>query len=207
MITKDLRLQTGVRIGIPSLLAVIIIALIGWDFMWDSEESLNRWAAALTILSVGTAPPGYFWKKRQDNIDKRTQASKNLYMELTDTWESLDRKRYEGDAGSFQPTDGSKEIFFMSRKFNHDFYDSLIFSGYINFLRPELQQQVQNIFRQIKTHNKYLDLVGTLQDEDESNKIPQKTYKYYRWMDTNEVKLEKDIPIILEKLKKTFTYN
>ena len=172
--------------------------------MWDSEENWNRWAVALTIFSVGAAPTWYFWKKRQDNIDKRTQASKNLHMELTDTLESLDRKRYEGEACYFQPTDGSKEIFFMSRKFNHDFYDSLIFSGHINFLRPELQQQVQNIFRQIKTHNKYLDLVGTLQDEDENNKIPQKTYKYYRWMDTNEVKLEKDIPIMLEKLEKDF---
>lgn len=51
----------------------------------------------------------------------------------------------------------------MSRKFNHDFYDGLIFSGRINFLRLELQlqqqQQIQNIFCQIKTHNEYLDLV------------------------------------------------
>jgi len=84
------------------------------------------------------------------------------------------------------------------------FYDSLIFSGNINFLRPELQQQVQNIFNQIKTHNDYLDLCKKIQDIESTEEIPEKAYLYYDWMDKNEVKLEKDIPIMLKKLEVDF---
>ena len=86
---------------------------------------------------------------------------------------------------------------------NHDFYDSLIFSGKINFLRPELQQQVQNIFHQIKTHNEYVDQVLKMSDET-LGEIPEKSHKYYAWMDENEVKLLKDIPKVLKKLEEDF---
>ncbi len=46
----------------------------------------------------------------------------------------------------------------MNRDLNHDFYDSLIFSGQINFLEPSLQQQVQDTFKRIKKHNEYLEI-------------------------------------------------
>lgn len=45
----------------------------------------------------------------------------------------------------------------MARSLNHNFYDSLIYSGKINFLDPSLQQPVQDIFKRIKMHNKYVD--------------------------------------------------
>lgn len=98
-------------------------------------------------------------------------------------------------------TKGKKELFFMNRTLNHDFYDSLVFSGKINFLRPELQQQVQNIFNQVKTHNKYLELVMKMNEEAAGNEIPEISYKYYDWMDRNEVKLLNDIPLVLKKLE------
>lgn len=115
--------------------------------------------------------------------------------------EGLDKSLHTRDALSFTGED-KKEYFFMNRTLNHDFYDSLIFSGRINFLRPELQQRVQNIFRQIKTHNEYVSLV--LKMNDETGKIPEKSYKYYAWMDDNEAKLLRDIPDVLKKLKEDF---
>lgn len=189
---------TSILVGI----LIVLICFARWEYMWDGRF-LSKWASLIAIISFGIAPVWYFWTKNHDERAKRKRASKSLHTELIDTLESLDREKYSKEACSLVTND-NREIFFMSRKFNHDFYDSLIFSGHINFLRPELQQQVQNIFRQIKTHNKYLDLVGELQDEDKSGKIPEKTYKYYEWMDKNEVKLEKDIPIMLKKLEKDF---
>ena len=199
---KFFNIQNTVGIIIISVLIVIFLFLITWDYIWE-EEYLGKWASVITIISIGIAPAWYFWTKYQNEKDKRTQASKNLHTELIDTLESLDRVKYFDDADSFH-TDDNREIFYMNRNFNHDFYDSLIFSGKINFLRPELQQQVQNIFNQIKTHNDYLDLCKKIQDTESTQEIPKKAYRYYEWMDENEVKLEKDIPIMLKKLKKDF---
>lgn len=199
---KFLNIQNIVGIIILVSLAVIFVCLAKWDYIWE-DEYVGKWAAVITILSVGIAPAWYFWTKYQNEKDKRKQASKNLHTELIDTLESLDREKYSDEADSFHTNDG-REIFYMNRNFNHDFYDSLIFSGNINFLRPELQQQVQNIFNQIKTHNDYLDLCKKIQDDEGTEAIPEKTYRYYTWMDENEVKLEKDIPIMLKKLEKDF---
>ena len=91
----------------------------------------------------------------------------------------------------------------MNRILNHDFYDSLVFSGKINFLKPDLQQQIQNIFNQIKTHNEYLDLTRKMTVGKQED-FPEDTHEFYIWMDNNEVKLLKDIPIMMKKLKDNF---
>ncbi len=199
---KFFNIQNTVGIIVLSILIVIFLCLITWDYIWE-DEYLGKWASAITIISVGIAPAWYFWTKYQNEKDERKRASENLHTELVDTLESLDRVKYFDDADSFHTDDG-QEIFYMNRNFNHDFYDSLISSGNINFLRTELQQQVQNIFNQIKTHNDYLDLCKKIQDTESTQEIPKKAYRYYEWMDENEVKLEKDIPKILKKLKADF---
>ena len=182
--------------------------LLDWaiSFFADEQPVLRNAASLGSILSLGAIAITYVVKQIQkDKQEKqyRARVSKNLHTELIDTLESLDREKHKEDACSFK-IDDKQEIFFMNRRFNHDFYDSLIFSGHINFLRPELQQQVQNIFNRIKTHNNYLDLVMRMQDEARGNTIPKKTYKYYVWMDKNEVSLSKDIDNMLKKLEKDF---
>ena len=90
----------------------------------------------------------------------------------------------------------------MNRSLNHDFYDSLISSGKINYLEPRLQQPVQDIFKRIKMHNEFLDIVIHTTNQD--NFVPKNTYKYYDWMDESEVILKKEIPIMLQNLKEHF---
>lgn len=188
---------------------IIVISFMSWSYMWE-DEFISKWASLITILSVIGVPIAYFsnqnkkeQERKQEGIDERNRASSNLHRELQDTIEALDRAINKENALSFIKTDG-KEVFFMNRTLNHDFYDSLIFSGKINFLRPELQQQIQNIFRQIKTHNKYVNLVMNMKDETDDGIIPEKAYKYYEWLDENEVKLLEDIPTMKIKLSEDF---
>ena len=183
-----------------------------WPYMWE-DEFLSKWASVVTILSLIGLPVAYFTKqdqKEKERLEKETEerklASKNLYGELQDAFYSLDRTKYPEDACSLEITEKGekKEVFFMNRDFNHDFYDSLIFSGKINFLRHELQQEIQDVFKRLKTHNNFLVLVMNMQDEEKDNVISVKTWKYYKWMDKSEVRLLNEIPDILEKLKKDF---
>ena len=176
------------------------------DWITNDNPTLRNLASLGTVISLGVASFAYIRKQRQNDREEKqdvARASRNLYNELDDTLVSLDRKTYKEHAYSFK-INNKKEIFFMNRHLNHDFYDSLVFSGRINFLRPELQQQVQNIFTRIKAHNVYLDLVVKMQDEAEGTDIPHKTYKYYEWMDKSEAELSKEIPDILKKLRRDF---
>ena len=90
---------------------------------------------------------------------------------------------------------------------NHDACDSLINSGKINFLRYELQQRVQNIFRMIKQHNQYIQSIIDLanQNIDEKRKM-ELSLPYYKMMIEYERDLLNDIDTILKKLKKEFPH-
>lgn len=191
---------------------IIVILFLRWDYMWK-DDFLSKWASLITILSVIGVPSAYFSnqnrkesEEKQEEEKERKQASQNLYGELQDTLDSLDRTKFPKDASTLE-IKGQPDIFFMNRDLNHDFYDSLVFSGKINFLRHELQQEVQDVFKRIKMHNEYLTLVMKMQDEQEDNSIPEKTYKYYKWMDHTEVVLAKEIPEIQKKLKEDFKLN
>ena len=104
----------------------------------------------------------------------------------------------ENDAGE------KKTVYFMNRILNHDFYDSLISSGKINFLEPDLQRLVQDIFKRIKTHNEFLTAAEHMWDQQHDDLPPKRAYRYYDWMDKNEVRLKKEIPDTLKKLKEHF---
>lgn len=175
----------------------LYVILIVEDFILSKTESI------ITIGSLGIAPAWYLWKRNKEQKAERKQASENIYRELEDTEESLDGDLYKEYAIQVKDSNG-KEIYYMNRKLNNDFYDSLIYSGKINYLKPELQQQVQNIFSRIKDHNKFLELVRTMQDATPDNSIPEKAFKYYEWLDLNEVILLKDIPLMKKKLKEEF---
>ncbi len=158
-------------------------------------------AAWVAILTVPTSAVYYFSNK--DSHRRRT--SKSLYIELEDTLKSLDHEKHEKESYNVEITNakgGKETVFFMNRILNHDIYDSLIFSGWINFLEPKLQQMVQDTFKRIKTHNKHLEAVGDIQN-DQLDEIPQNSIStYFEWMSNNEFRLKKEIPEIMENLKK-----
>ena len=174
-------------------------------------ETINILASLATIATVLVSAIKYF-KARND--DKK-RASRNLYLELKDTLESLE---YKGHEDEFYHVEikipekkdgkyvGEKDFtaYFMNRDLNHDFYDSLIFSGQINFLEPKLQQQVQDTFKRIKNHNKYLHITKNMGEEDENNTIPRKSYSYYHLLDKDECRLKEEIPEIMKQLQEYF---
>ncbi len=188
----------------------ILVQFCNWIVInFVGENGVSSIASVGTIIALIIAIIKYLDRSKQQETDRiekekneRTRASKNIHIELQDAREALDRAKYGDDAKSFILH--KKEYFFMNRTFNHDFYDSLVSSGKINFLKSDLQQPLQNIFQTIKIHNKYLDLVDTMYDQNSENKIPDKSLKYYQWMDENEIKLMEAIPIMQKKLEEYF---
>lgn len=91
--------------------------------------------------------------------DERRRISRNLYGKLTDTLDTLELRHGKEAESLYEVNVGDKEdketYLFTNRFFNHDVYDSLVRSGKINFLKYELQQQVQNVFTMINTTATY----------------------------------------------------
>lgn len=163
---------------------------------FDIVESTleNVW----TMVTIGSGFGLYFYKSWRIKKQERQQASGSLYRELEDTRVALNRKMNLKDALDYRGNDG-KTYYFMHRTLNHDFYDSLVFSGKINYLHPKIQQKVQDVFRTIKLHNKYIDLV--MYDD---NPMSPKLHKYIVWMDKHEKLLLDEIPRLQEKIRKEF---
>lgn len=171
--------------------------------MWE-DEYLGKWASVSTIISLGIAPVWYFWTKHQNEKDERSRASKNLYTELDDTLDGLDDKKHLKDFKEV-PLENGNVVKFMNRALNHDFYDSLVFSGKINFLPPKIQQAVQDTFQKIKDHNFYIRKIRDIEDNAYLNEnISSKTIRYYEMLDKTEINLIDEIPPIKEKLKEEF---
>lgn len=158
-------------------------------------------ASIATILSLTLVPLLYFlnW------FDERTRISRNLYGELKDTLDTLESRKHPGYPVmkvEVETDDGQKHTHtYTNRFFNHDVYDSLVSSGKINFLKYELQQIVQNIFKMIKQHNEYLSTIMDVCDHASSK---TSLASYYAIMDEYEQDLMGQIPNILIKLEKEF---
>ena len=102
--------------------------------------------AITTVGSIIVSPLVYFRKKSDGEKTERERASSNIYYELQDALKKMDREKLPSDVRYFETDDG-KIVSFMNIFFNHDFYDSLISSGRINFLEHDLQQPIQDIFQ------------------------------------------------------------
>lgn len=192
-----------VAIGVLVFLGIVMICLLRWDYMWE-EEYLSKWASAFAIISFGIAPSWYFWTKHQNEHDERSRASKNLYIELNDALDALDENKHKED---FKKVKIDNEIwaYFMNRGLNHDFYDSLVFSGKINFLPPKIQQEIQDVFQIIKDHNFHIRKIRDIEDNRYPNEdISSKTNRYYKKLHESEEILLERIPKIKEKLKNEF---
>ena len=111
----------------------IVVALFTVFFVFGGGLS-DRLAQIITSIAIVIAPFVYFLKASHNENSERTRASRNLYDELDNTLNALDEKVHPND---FKLVDfeAEKKYYFMNRMLNHDFYDSLIFSGKINFRR------------------------------------------------------------------------
>lgn len=162
-------------------------------------------AAVATIITILVSAYKHF----KDKDNERMRASQNLYLELGYTLRSLD---YDKSPEYFSRVDvkgraEKKTLYFMSKSLNHDFYDSLISSGRINFLDPDLQQPIQNIFKWIKMHNEFLDITKRMRDQHTDDLVPKQAYQYYEWIDEHEVYLNREIPNIMKKLQQHFKFD
>lgn len=171
----------------------------GWDSL--PEKDLVKVASIVTILSLVVTPLFYFARRWHESRSERRRASQNLYLELADTLDGLDTTR-SADLRQVRLGDG-EAVYFMNRMFNHDFYDSLVFSGRINFLKPELQQRVQYIFHHIKDHNYCLQKVRELEDVRgcDSGDVAA---RYYRMLDSIDNLLRDQIPELMVEFESEY---
>ena len=162
---------------------------------------LSNLAAVATIVAVSVSAYKYFREKNRE----KSRAARNLYFELNNALEALDSKRFPGSYCEIDvtPQSATKKttIRVMARTFNHDFYDSLISSGMINFLEPELQQPIQDIFKWLKTHNRFLVTALEMSEQD-GEKVPQRSHRYYERASADEERLNAEIPKMMERLRK-----
>ena len=201
------QITTVIIIGI---FVCVVLLLFSWPYMWE-DDFLGKWASVVTILSLVGIPIAYFSnqdkkekEQKQEKVDERNLASRNLYGELRDALISLEGEKYPEYL--LDVNIDNKTMTFTNRFLNHDMYDGLIFSGKISFLRYELQQKIQDIFKKIKHHNHYLRYISELQDKDESDTIPKNTFRYYELLDKDEKSLLIEIPDIMKKLKAEFKF-
>lgn len=177
-------------------IALVPIAVAIW--LWTLDyANVSKVASILTVGSLIFAPLWYFIKKNRDETEARKRAAGNLASELEDTLYALNPKNHN-DLFQTKTQDGS--AYFINRIFNHDFYDSLISSGQINFVDRHLQQPVQDVYHHIRDHNAYLLKIRDIEEGADSD-VSELTDRYYQMLETIERKLIADIPKAMEKLK------
>ena len=167
--------------------------LIEWDF------TIN----VATLLPLVLAPLAYFVKKFLEKRSHNRRVSRNLYEELQDGLRALTARK---------PTYrhyNNQKYEFVAAYLNHDIYDSLINSGEINFLDHELQQEVQNVFKKIKEHNRFLDRLILLEESIEKSDSGHESLipiieKYCSLLIKFESDIKKTVPIIADGLKSRF---
>lgn len=186
------------------VLVMICMSEVDWvGFQFTIYELLS------TIGSVATAGTVIFAviKYVLNRNDEKKRASKNLYLELENVLDALDDKKYKDNFYNVRVNDKDGkvvEVYFMNRRLNHDFYDSLIYSGMINFLEPDIQQAIQDTFKRVKMHNEFLNIALEMMDQQSGGKISGESHKYYIWLDKNEIRLKSDIPKIEKRLRQSF---
>ena len=164
---------------------------------------LTNIASVLTAGVLIITPLTYVIKRWLNDNKLRKEISHSLHEELKDCIDAIDENT-KRDQMDIVIKDNKKRytLTFM----NHDMYDSLIFSGKIQALNIELQQDIQSIFRKIKLHHKYLEYATKLRDEAKLNNknIDDTTGPYYGMIADYESELLESIPRIRKKLENNF---
>ena len=123
---------------------------------------------------------------------------------MNDALDGLDVEKH-GDDFRKVCLQNKQEVYFMNRALNHDFYDSLIFSGKINFLPTTIQQPAQDTFQKIKDHNSLIRKIRDMEDDANMDEdISKKTDRYYEMLSKVEEELLDNIPTVKEKLEEEF---
>ena len=195
--------------SLASTLVVVVVAMAAAtavahyvDFQFGIDMGISLVASFGPILTIAVSAILYFSHKKTETAT----TAENLYRELEDTLAGLDEEIFPNDfynTSIKDRTGGSRAVCFMNRKFSHDSYDSLIYSGRINFLDPPLQQRVQNTFKRIKTHNKYIDMVRDMVERN-NGVVPAAAHYYCEWMDDAEKHLQQELPAMLQTLRAHF---
>lgn len=183
-----------------SAAAFLLLPLTGGFFV---VRDLHDLAALVTVFSLVATPSGYFAKVIYGEYRTRRRASTGIYLELADTLVSLDRDRFGNDVVSFVRADSGKRITYMNRTLNLDFYYSLVRSGNLGFVAPEIQQPIQDAFGKIKDHNGILDRISMIVSEQKTP-FPREAYPLYERVSKIEEELLRDIPALLKKLERRF---
>ena len=146
--------------------------------------------AGLSCFGAGRAP-----LPRIPIFSRQFSAS---LLELDDALDGLDEKNH-GDLREVEIE--NRHIYFMNRLLNHGFYDSLISSGKITFIRPELQQPIQDTFQCIIARNEMLYRIRELQ---ESGAQAESAHHHYKSLARYEEYLINNIPSIMRELEKEY---
>lgn len=187
---------------IVTVAGIIIIMILMLRFVW--YEHLGEIALMITIVSLAMSPIIYFAKGYYNASNERRRASKNLYVELDDTMGALDSDKLGEDFVMVEI--GNNKFQFMNRFFNHDFYDSLINSGKIGFLRSDILQRLQDVFQIIKDHNRHIEIIRSLESQAANKEeFFSKAVPYYAILQDHEERLGKDIRVVQEKLMREFS--
>lgn len=153
----------------------------------------------MTLFSLGIAPLWYLLRKEMSRRSEIATITTGLYLELADARDGLDDDKH-GDLKAVNLADGTK-IRFMNRMFSHDIYDSLIYSGRINAVKAEFQQQIQDVFQLIKDHNSTL---RSIRDIETGAKDSNLYAQYYKHLDETDSALRIRIPALMDVLKKAY---
>lgn len=186
-------------VPVVTVMAVALAAYVGIPEVYGpAGPYVERFAIAATALSLILAPGIYFLQKAYDRRDERSRASNSLYLELDDALNGPDEKNHD-DLRRVRIK--NRHIYFMNRLLNHGFYDSLISSGKITFVRPELQQPIQDTFQHIISRNEILYKIRELQ---ESGAQADSAYPHYKSLAGYEEYLINNIPNLMHELKKEY---
>ena len=197
----DLQLHASTLLMVP---AVAVLAMASATYVVIPEvygpvgPYVERLAIVATALSLILAPGIYFLQKAHDRRDERSRASGSLYLELDDALNGLDENKQD-DLREVELK--NHHIYFMNRILNHGFYDSLISSGKITFIRPELQQPIQDTFQHIIGRNETLYKIREL---EESGAQAESAHPHYESLARYEEYLINSIPKIMRELEKEY---
>ena len=145
----------------------------------------------LSLIIIAGVVFVYDYRTRKDGTIDHKEICQNIHTELKDGIESLDgtlpRKTRQHEING-------KKIIYKHIYMNHNTFDGYVNSGEFNIINRELQQPIQDIYKKIEIHDEYVKKCKS--DPIDNNDVL--TLNQY------EKELLKEIPLVMEDLKKYF---
>ncbi|MDE1765860.1 MAG: hypothetical protein KGI27_06245 [Thaumarchaeota archaeon] len=184
---------------ILTIISVILAGITGYIVNWNVSTLIaNQTVIAYFLLGGIIASLVYGWKPRlerffekHENHEKK-ELYKKIHEELKDAIESLDNTL---ERDTYKVEVQGKEIYWKHIFMNHAVYDSSIYSGDFNQIDHKLQQPIQDIYGKINLHYQGVKKIV----DDRENAVEQAPI-----LDGYEKELRKDIPTVMNELKKYF---